>query len=416
MKYVIIGNSAAAVGCIEGIRKTDKNGEILLFSDEKQATYSRPLISYWLKGKVSDKNMYYRPEDFYEKNAVTTKLGVKVTALDAKKKALTLSDGTKASYDKLLVATGSRPFVPPIEGVNDCKDAVTFLSWDSAIQLKSMINEKSRVIVLGAGLIGLKVAEGLAGHVGTLTVVEMAPHLMPSVLDDMGAQIVDKHIEKSGVSFIFGDSAAKVGVSAGQNALTLGSGKKLPFDLLVVAAGVRPNVELVKDAGGAVGRGIVTDEKMATSLADIFAAGDCVEAVDVVTGARRIMALLPNAYMQGEAAGINMAGGDADFSKAMPMNAIGFFGLPLVTAGSYDGEEYLDEGKDFYKKLVFKDDRLVGYILIGDVDRAGIYTALVREKIDLKGVDIDLLKKHPQLMLFGKADRKRILAGGGIAE
>lgn len=412
MKYVIIGNSAAAVGCVEGIRKTDKTGEILLISDEKYSTYSRPLISYWLKGKVVDKNMYYRPADFYDKNGVKTKLGVKVTALDAKKRTLALSDGSTVDYENVLVATGSRPFVPPIEGVKDCKNAVTFLSWDSAKELKSMVNENSRVIVLGAGLIGLKVMEGLAGHVGTLTVVEMAPHLMPSVLDDKGAELIKQHIEKNGVEFIFGDSAAK----ASDNELTLGSGKKIPFDVLVVAAGVRPNVELVKDAGGEVNRGIVIDNYMKTSLDSVYAAGDCVEAVDVVTGVRHIMALLPNAYMQGEAAGINMAGGEADFSKAMPLNAIGFFGLPMVTAGSYDGEEFAEEGSGSYKKLVFKDNKLVGYILIGDVDRAGIYTALIREKIDLAGVDMELLKKHPQLMMFGKTDRKRILAGGGIAQ
>lgn len=416
MKYVIIGNSAAAVGCVEGIRKTDKSGEILIISDETYATYSRPLISYWLKGKVVDKNMYYRPENFYEKNNVKTMLDVRVTALDAAKKSLSLSDGKKVKYEKLLVATGSRPFVPPIEGVKDCKTAVTFLNWDSAKQLKAMISEKSRVIVLGAGLIGLKVAEGLAGHVGRLTVVEMASHLMPSALDDKGAQIMQKHIEKSGVEFIFSDAAAKVGADE----LTLGSGKKLPFDVFVVTSGVRPNVELVKDAGGDVGRGIVIDNAMRTSLDSVYAAGDCVEAADVVTGVRHIMALLPNAYMQGEAAGINMAGGEADFSKAMPMNAIGFFGLPLVSAGSYDGEEFVEEGENangkYYKKLVFKDNRLVGYILIGDVDRAGIYTAIIREKIDLNGVDKELLKQHPQLMLFGKADRKRILAGGGIAQ
>ena len=137
------------------------------------------------------------------------------------------------------------------------------------------------------------------------------------------------------------------------------------------------------------------------------------------------MALLPNAYMQGETAGINMAGGDEKFLKAMPMNAIGFFGMPMVTAGSYDGEEFVEKVKDddsgnsceteSYKKLVFKNNMLVGYILISEVDRAGIYTALIREKIDLKGVDIEMLKQRPQLMLFGKSDRKRILAGGGIA-
>lgn len=411
MKYVIIGNSAAAVGCVEGIRKIDKKGGILLISDEKYSTYSRPLISYWLKGKVSDENMYYRPSDFYMNNGVTTKLGVKVTSLDADKKTLTLSDGTSVDYEKLLVATGSRPFVPPIDGIEKCENAVTFLSWDSAKELRAKVNEKSRVIVLGAGLIGLKVTEGLAGHVGELTVVEMASHLMPSVLDEKGAEIVKKHIEKNGVNFIFGDSAAK----ADSNVLTLGSGRQIPFDVLVVAAGVRPNVELVKNAGGKVNRGIVIDSKMCTTLDNVYSAGDCVEAVDVVTGVRKIMALLPNAYMQGEAAGINMAGGEADFSKSMPLNAIGFFGLPMVTAGSYDGEEFTSETENSYKKLVFKDNRLIGYILIGDIDRAGIYTALIREKIDLADVDKEMLKNHPQLMMFGKADRKRILAGGGIA-
>lgn len=407
MKYVIIGNSAAAVGCIEGIRKTDKNGEILLISDEKYRVYSRPLISYWLSGKVVDKNMFYRPEDFYEKNNVKTMLGTRVTALDPAKKELTLQDGSKVDYDKLLVGTGSRPFVPPIEGVKECKNAVTFLNWDSAKELKEMSNEKSRVIVLGAGLIGLKVTEGLAKHVGSLTVVEMAPHLMPSVLDDESAEMLRKHFEKNGVEFVFGDSAAK----ASDNELTLGSGKKLPFDILVVAAGVRPNVELVRDAGGKVNRGIVIDDNMRTSIDSVYAAGDCVEANDVVTGTHRIMALLPNAYMEGEAAGIDMAGGNGEFKKAMPLNAIGFFGLPLVTAGSYDGEEYIEKTEDSYKKLVFKDNRLVGYIIINDIDRAGIYTALIREKIDLKGVDMELLKQRPQLMLFGKSDRKRILAG-----
>lgn len=412
MKYVIIGNSAAAVGCIEGIRKTDKKGEILVISDEKHSVYSRPLISYWLSGKVVDKNMYYRPEDFYNKNNVKTLLGARVESLDPKKKELTLVDGSAVGYDRLLVATGSRPFVPPIEGIKDCENVLTFLNWDSARELKEKTDGNSRVIVLGAGLIGLKVAEGLAGHVGKLTVVEMAPQVMPSVLDEKGAEILKAHIEDNGVDFILGDSAAK----AAPGELTLGSGKKLGYDVLVVAAGVRPNVELVKDAGGEVGRGIVVDGAMRTSLNGVYSAGDCVEAVDVVTGVRRIMALLPNAYMQGEAAGINMAGGEADFSKAMPMNAIGFFGLPMVTAGSYEGEEYVEESDGGYKKLVFKDDRLVGYILIGGVDRAGIYTALIREKIDLKGVDTELLKDHPQLMLFGKSDRKRILAGGGIAQ
>ncbi|MDR3552830.1 MAG: FAD-dependent oxidoreductase [Clostridia bacterium] len=413
MNYVVIGNSAAAVGCVEGIRKVDATGAITLISDESHRAYSRPLISYWLSGKVDDERMYYRNEDFYEKNHVKTLLGVRVTALDAAAKTVTLSDGTVLPYDSLMVATGSRPFVPPIAGVQDCPQAVTFLDWDSARRLKGMVNKKSRVVVLGAGLIGLKVTEGLAGHVAGITVVEMAAHLMPSVLDDDSAAMLQRHIEKNGVSFIYEDPAAKVS----GNLLTLGSGRELAFDVLVLAAGVRPNVELVRDAGGTVNRGIIVNSFMQTSLPDVYAAGDCVEAMDVVSGARKIMALLPNAYMQGEAAGKTMAGAPEGFEKSMPMNAIGFFGMPLCTAGDYDGEAYVKIEEDSFKKLFFKDDRLVGYILISDVDRAGIYTALIREKVDLKGVDLELLRQRPQLMLFSnKADRKRIVAGGSITQ
>jgi NAD(P)H-nitrite reductase large subunit len=412
MKYVIIGNSAAAVGCIEGIRKVDTTGKILIISDEKYFTYSRPLISYWLAGKVSDANMSYRPANFYEINKVDCMLGVRVNEIDSKNKTIILSDGKTISYDKLMVATGSRPFVPPIEGIKDCNRTCTFLDWDSAIKLKEMTDETSKVVILGAGLIGLKVAEGLSDHVANITIVEMASHLMPSILDPESAAMLQKHIQKSGVDFIFNDPASKID----GNILTLGSGTQLEFDVIVVAAGVRANVELVKNAGGEVNRGIVINSHMQTSLDGIYSAGDCVEAIDVVTGGRKIMALLPNAYMQGEIAGINMAGKLEVFDKAMPMNAIGFFGMPLVTAGSYEGEEYKEVTEDSYKKLVFKDNKLVGYIMINDVDRAGIYTALIREKIDLSGVDIELLKKRPQLMLFNKTDRKRILCGGGIAQ
>lgn len=412
MKYLILGNSAAAVGCVEGIRKTDKNGPITLVSDEMHSVYSRPLISYWLAGKVLDEGMAYRPADFYKKNKVEALLGQKCVSIDPAAKKAVLEDGRELAYDRLMVATGSRPFVPPVPGLRESPDTLTFLSWDSAAELKKRMTEKSRVVVLGAGLIGLKVCEGIAAHVQSVTVVEMAPHLMPSILDDVSAGIVQKHIEKNGVSFIYSDPAAKV---EGKK-LLLGSGNALDFDILVVATGVRMNAELVKEAGGEVNRGILINDRMQTSLPDVYAGGDCVEAVDTVTGERKIMALLPNAYMQGEAAGVNMAGGEKMFDKSMLMNAIGFFGLPMVTAGSYDGKAYLEAGSDFYKKLVFKDNRLVGYILINDVDRAGIYTALIREKVDLTGVDIDLLKKHPQLMMFGRGDRKRILAGGGIAK
>jgi NAD(P)H-nitrite reductase large subunit len=402
VNYVIIGNSAAAIGCVSGIRTIDKESQITLISDEPHFTYSRPLISYWLKGKVDDEKMYYRNSDFYEKNNCNAILGKKVIKIDSDAKAVVLEDGDNIKYDKLLVATGSSPFVPPVEGLNEAKNSYTFMKWDSVKDVKEAVKNDSKVVIMGAGLIGLKAAEGLHEICEDITVVDMADRILPSILDKKGADFVQKHIEKHNIKFILNDAAQSVS----NNSISLKSGQKLDYDVLIIAVGVRPNTELVKDAGGNVNRGIVTDSKQETSLKDIYSAGDCTESFDICTEQNKILALLPNAYMQGEIAGINMAGGDKEFDTAMPMNAIGFFGLHMLTAGSMEGEcvEVIDENN--YKKLIFADNLLKGYILIGEINRAGIYTSLIREKIHLEEIDINLLKNSPQLLVFDKNTRK----------
>ncbi len=406
-KYVIIGNSAAAVGCVSGIRSVDKEGSITIISDEAHFTYSRPLISYWLKGKVTDDKMYYRDSDFYEVNNCTAILGKKVVRIDAENKNVVLEDDSEIVYDKLLVATGSSPFVPPVEGLADAKNAFTFLTWDSAKAVKEVVRKDSKVVIMGAGLIGLKAAEGLHDVCDDITVVDLADRILPSILDSKGASFVQKHIEKEGIKFMLNDAASSVK----DGVVYLKSGCELPYDVLIVAVGVRPNTNLVKDAGGNVNRGIVTDNKQETSIKDVYSAGDCTESYDICTNQNKILALLPNAYMQGEIAGINMAGGEKVFDTAMPMNAIGFFGLHMITAGAMEGEciESVDENN--YKKMVFSDGLLKGYILIGEISRAGIYTSIIREKTPLCEINSDLLKTSPQLLVFDKAVRKKKLAG-----
>ena len=406
-KYVIIGNSAAAVGCVSGIRSVDKEGSVTIISDEPHFTYSRPLISYWLKGKVTDDKMYYRDSNFYEVNNCSTILGKKVIKIDAEKKKIILEDNSEVAYDKLLVATGSAPFVPPVEGLADAKNAFTFLTWDSAKAVKGVVKKDSKVVIMGAGLIGLKAAEGLHEVCEDITVVDLADRILPSILDNKGAAFVQKHIEKEGIKFMLNDAASSVK----DGVVYLKSGSELPYDVLIVAVGVRPNTNLVKDAGGNVNRGIVTDNKQETSIKDVYSAGDCTESYDICTSQNKILALLPNAYMQGEIAGINMAGGDKVFDTAMPMNAIGFFGLHMITAGAMEGEclESIDENN--YKKMVFSDGLLKGYILIGEISRAGIYTSIIREKTPLCEINSDLLKTSPQLLVFDKAVRRKKLAG-----
>ena len=407
MNYVIIGNSAAAIGCIEGIRKIDQVNKIIVISDEPYHTYGRPLISYWLGGQVSDEKMNYRPADFYEKNSCELMLGDTVTSIDTTSYEVLLASGSKIAFDKLLIATGSRPFVPPMTGLENVKNQFNFMTYDDAKAINSVLTPESKVLVIGAGLIGLKAAEGIYETTKDITVVDLADRILPSILDVRGSSIVKAHLESKGIRFILNDSVAEFTSSSA----TLKSGINLDFDILIVAVGVRPNVELAKEAGLEVGRGIIVSHTCETSQIGIFAAGDCTESFDITTNTQKILALLPNAYMQGEVAGMTMAEGKNTFENAIPMNAIGFFGLHLITAGSYEGEEVITETENDYKKLIFKEGLLKGFILIGDVKRAGIYTSIIKEQIPVSHVDATLLKEKPQMMLFNKSRRAQTLGG-----
>lgn len=405
-KYVIIGNSAGAVGCVEGIRSIDKDGEITLIASEPHHTYSRPLISYLLYGKTDEQRMKYRPDSFYKDNKVKKMLGKTVVSIDKKEKKVILSDGKEIEYEKLMTATGSVPFVPPMEGLDKVKKKFSFMTLDDAHKLGKAITPNSKVLIVGAGLIGLKCAEGINDKVESLTVVDLADRILPSILDKDGSAIVQKHIESEGVKFCLGDSVK----AFEKNKATLVSGAEIDFDVLVLAVGVRPCVSLISDIDGKVNRGIITDEKCKTSIKDIYAAGDCTESHDVSSNSEKVMALLPNAYMQGHTAGVNMAGGNAVYDNAIPMNAIGFFGLHIITAGTYDGDCYTHTENENYKKLFYKSNHLKGYIMIGDINRAGIYTSLIKKQTPLSSIDFDLVKEKPQLMAFSKKSRKEFLA------
>lgn len=406
--YVIVGNSAAAIGCVEGIRQVDTKGSILIVSDEPHHTYSRPLISYLLWGKTDRQRMKYRPDSFYEDNKVDTLFGVKATALHPEEHTLELDNGETVTYGKLLLATGSRPFIPPMEGLDQVEKKFTFMTLNDALALEEAITPDSKVLIVGAGLIGLKCAEGIFEKVASLTVVDLANRILPSILDAEGSKLVQEYIEKKGVKFYLSDSVAKFEDGMAR----LNSGAEVEYDVVVIAVGVRPNVELAQQAGIDVNRGILTDVHCATSAADVYAAGDCTVSHNIASDQDQILALLPNAYMQGETAGIEMAGGEANYDKAIPMNAMGMLGLHMITAGVYDGEVYKEQNCEGYKKLFVKDGKLKGYILIGDViKRAGIYTSLIREQTSLDEIDFDLIKHSPQLMAFAKKERKVKLAG-----
>ena len=408
-QYVIIGNGVAATGCIEGIRSVDKEGSITVVSEENHEVYCRPLISYYLEKKTDLERMRYRDEAFYERMGCQVLYGKKAVSINKEKKEALLDDGSVLPYTSLCLATGSSPFLPSFEGLDTVPEKYSFLTLDDALALEEAISETSRVLIIGAGLIGLKCAEGICKRAASVTVCDLADRVLSSILDDDAAAIVQRHLEANGLSFLLGDSVARFDKKTAQ----MNSGAVVDFDVLVLAIGVRANTALAKDAGGEVGRGIRIDSHMRTSLSDIYAAGDCAEGKDISSGETKVLAILPNAVLQGYTAGQNMAGKNEPFEKGIPMNSIGFFGLHIMTAGTYEGEIYEERTEDTLKRIYTKDDLLKGFMLIGLEERAGILTSMIREKTPLSSVNFEIMKKVATTAAF-PADIRRKKFGGVV--
>ena len=406
-RYVIVGNGVAAVGCIEGIRSADAAGEITVVSLENHPVYSRPLISYYLEGKTDQERMRYRDADFYDRMGAGVLYGRRAVAIHPEEKTLALDDGTVLPYDALCLATGSTPFVPKFEGLDSVENKHSFMTLDDALALDQAIAPDSRVLIVGAGLIGLKCAEGLRDRVAEITVCDLADRVLSSILDTDCAALMQAHLEQHGIRFLLGQSVARFD----GNLAEMTGGSTVPFDVLVLAVGVRANTALLKDAGGNVNRGMVVDAYMQTSLENIYAAGDCAEGDDASSGQKRVLAILPNAYLQGHTAGVNMAGGAEIFDKGIPMNSVGFFGYHAMTAGTYEGELYEERTEDSIKRLYVSGDLLKGILLIGREERAGIYTALIREKTSLSTVNFELLRKAATTAAFSSEQRRKTFGG-----
>jgi NAD(P)H-nitrite reductase large subunit len=406
-RYVIVGGSIAGVSCAEGIRSRDGEGEITLVTAEPVSNYGRPLISYYLEGKTDLRRMSWRGEDFYERNRVNIRHATAAEKLDAAEKQLTLSTGEKLSYDEICLCTGSHPFSPRFEGLETVEHRFFFTTLADALALEETVTKESRVLIVGAGFIGLKCAEGLKDRAGSVTVCDLAAHAMNANLDGDASAILEKHLISNGLRLMLGNTVTRF---EGQKA-HMQSGETVDFDVLVIAIGVRPETALFAEAGGDVGRGIKVNERQETSLPSVYAAGDCTESLDVSAGEPGVLAVLPNASMQGFCAGVNMAGGGETFDKGIKLNSIGFFGLHIMSAGTYTEpvfEEVTDTG---CKKLFAKDGVLTGFILVGDVSRAGIYTALIRNRTPLDTLDFETLKREPSLLPFGRAYRAEKLGG-----
>ena len=393
MRYVIVGNSAAAVGCITGIRKVDPDGEIVVISYEDRC-YSKPMIADVLID-IPEEKLLYRDESFFEKSGVETILGHKAVGINTESKVVALDSNELVPYDKLLIATGGKPFVPPING-SDKKGVFTFTELHSAVSFKNYLKENGaeEVVVIGSGFIGLEVAYFLREIGVKVKVVELLDRVLARALDRRASQIVENMLREKGVEFIFNDTVEEIMGDEKVSSVRLKSGSVLRADAVVVAIGVRPNTELAQTAGVEIGKGISVSDAMETSVPGIFAAGDCIECTDIVDGQKKTIPLFPLAFEQGFVAGLNMAGKKMEYLGGLVLNSLKFLPIPVLNAGAVepidDSCEVLVndkfEKKGYYRKAIVRNGKLIGFIAIGEIDRTGILTNLIRQKIDVSDV------------------------------
>lgn len=420
--YLILGNGPAAVNAVEAIRGRDADTPIVLVAREGEHTYSRPLITYRLGGLVDEGGMDYRGRDFYEANGVEARLGLEAVKVDSDSRTVLCGDGSRLGFEKLLIATGGAPIRPAIAGL-DSAGVFTFTTWSDERAVEAYIESRRvrRAVVLGGGLIGLKCVEALHRRGLEVTVVELADRILPACLDADASRLAEGALRRAGVNVRTGLTVRKAlrrrRAIAG---VQLADGTRLTCELLVVAIGVRPELALVAGTGIRIDRGIRVDERMATSAEGIYAAGDVAQAADAVGGQSRPVPILPAAARQGRVAGTNMAGGDARYDGALAMNAVDVLGLATISVGQAieaEGDQVLrrlDEKHNAYRKIVLRDNRIVGAIFVGNIGRAGIFTGLIRSRVDVGGFK-DLLLGDAFGLLSLPADyRAHMVSGAGI--
>lgn len=419
MRYVIVGSGPAGLSAIESIREVDRDNEVLLVTAEKYVGYSKPLITYLL-GKMTEKSkMFYRTEEFLKENDVSILPETKITGLATEDKLLFAENGEKIEYDKLLIATGGRPFIPEIEGLKGQDGIFTFTTWEDEEKVENYIKENKieDAVVLGGGLIGLKTTEALMKLGLKVTIIELSDRILSVTFDRKASEIITRALKKEGCEVITGDTVVRVKGKKRISKITLKSGKEINTQLLIIAIGVKPNVEFLEDSGIDINRGIVVNEKMETSVNDVYAAGDCTEFLDLIDGQRKTIAIWPVAVSQGKVAGYNMVGKDSKYPGGIPMNSVELAGVPTVSVGhtnliEENGFEVLTfENKDTYKKIVLKDNKIVGAILVNNIDRAGIYTGLILQRIDVSSFKNKLLDENFGFVYLPREFRKMMLEG-----
>jgi nitrite reductase (NADH) large subunit len=387
-RYLIVGNGVAGTTAAEHIRKQDGEGSITMVTDEAASFYWRLRLSEYVAGDLTEQNLMAKKEQWYKDQKIELKLKTRVQSVDPAKRAVVTQENQRITYDRLLIAAGSRSFIPPIKGsekkgvfaLRSIQDARDIISWSKRIQ---------DVVLIGGGLLGLEAGNALRKLGKKVRVVEYFPRLLPRQLDVSGAKRLQAIMEGMGFAFRLGVKKQEVVGDEEVNAILLEGGETLPAQMVIVSAGVRPNLDLAKALNLDHDKGIKVDERMRTNQPDVFAAGDVAEFKGIPYG------IWIAAMEQGQVAGINMAGGKALYKGTVMANTLKVVGIDLGSAGDIDAENKLESrvasDEKTYKKIVVDNNRIVGCIMLGDTKGFTKVTKMMADKQDVSHVKDTIL-------------------------
>ena len=382
-RYLIVGNGVAGITAAQGLVRGD-DAEVHVFGSEPYPYYQRPRLWHYLAGEIAREELYFRPFEWYAARGIHVHPDTRVIVLDPAGHRIQLADGSWEPYDRLLLATGGRSFVPPFEGV-DLEGVFALRSLDDALAIKRLADQVSNVVVIGGGLLGLETARALVAPGRRVSVVEIAPHLLPRQLDVTGAQVLQSRLEAMELR-IYTDAATRAIVGNTRvSGVLLTSGRTIPAELVILSTGIRSRIELARDAGIEVNRGIVVDEQLGTSAPDVYAAGDAAEFQGTVYG------IIPAAIEQARTVAGHMAGnGASPYQGTLPSTTLKIVGIDLTCLGDSvaDGPEhvvlrYSDQAAGIYKRLALDPSTIIGAILMGDVTDAHWIQRLIDDKRDV---------------------------------
>jgi len=388
--YLIIGNGVAGTTAAENIRKADKEGNIKIITEEDIPFYYRVRLNEYILGDIDERGLIAKSEKWYKDQDIDLMLKTRIVAADPVEKVVVSQDNLKISYDSLLIATGSHSFIPPIKG-SEKKGVFTLRSIMDSRGISTYAKNIEEVVLIGGGLLGLEAGNALRKLGKKIVVVEFFPRLLPRQLDVAGAKRLQGIMEEMGFSFRLGAKTQEIMGDDQVNGVLLEGGESLPAKMVLISAGVRPNLDLAEPLGLDHDKGIKVNDRLRTNQGDIFAAGDVAEFRGMPYG------IWPAAMEQGKIAGANMAGGEVAYQGTTMANTLKVVGIDLASAGNIDAENEFESrivsDEKVYKKIVISNNQIIGCIMLEDTKSFNKITKAMSEKKDVSQVKDHILSE-----------------------